>query len=563
MIDGNRNNQRIGYYDNEEAAAVDYARAVFKYKGQGALDKAREQDSIIIDLSDVPPQPPIPKSKGRIKEGASKYTGVHFSKQANKWHAQIRIEEKALFIGSYENEEAAAVDYARAVFKYKRCKLNAFNFAAQPTTSAPASAPPLTASMPTRTACAKRSVRCLSESTNNRSCEDSSSTSSEDSEDDRKRKKQRTLKTKQHALNELARIVSSMETNLKALQSLSNLCSGVVAKLNEADQLASNLDQLASNLLEYEQPPKRVTCKLLCPCCNKWRNVEDWIGHSWSPFRRFGGLEKLRLHNPNLYHGIKHEAISPEIHVLQDVLQDVEESDDYLSDDKYQSYSRTLLLCSGFKIFLILYLKLVVNEDDIEEAMRLCRTNQTDDTYQSNGIDLWINLIVTFALRRKEGRRERFDVKDIGTVFSEVRNCIGGRFKGLVLGDGTRIDIRKLIWDEETNDSFGRTWNMECAKGFGKLYKTLFHEMEQLSTMCEAGLEEELKKLFCRNLTAGAMFKVMKNASENKDAFVSKKWRREIKDLKQYQEQFAGCIAKTISLHCRTLKIIKGGAQHS
>eukprot|EP00985_Skeletonema_marinoi_P005491 scaffold2384_cov150-Skeletonema_marinoi.AAC.1 len=119
MIDGNRNNRHIGYYENEEEAAVDYARAVFKYKGQGALDKAREQDSIIIDLSDVPPQPPIPKSKGRIKEGASKYTGVHFSKQMNKWHAQIRIEEKARFIGSYENEEAAAVDYARAVFKYK------------------------------------------------------------------------------------------------------------------------------------------------------------------------------------------------------------------------------------------------------------------------------------------------------------------------------------------------------------------------------------------------------------------------------------------------------------
>ncbi|KAK1739911.1 putative AP2/ERF family transcription factor family protein [Skeletonema marinoi] len=109
----------IGYYDNEEEAAVDYARAVFKYKNQAALGKAREQDSFIIDLSDVPPQSPISKSEGRIKEGASKYTGVSFDKRMNKWQAKIYIEGKVRLIGYYDNEEEAAVDYARAVFKYK------------------------------------------------------------------------------------------------------------------------------------------------------------------------------------------------------------------------------------------------------------------------------------------------------------------------------------------------------------------------------------------------------------------------------------------------------------
>ncbi|KAK1739920.1 AP2/ERF family transcription factor [Skeletonema marinoi] len=110
----------IGYYDNEEEAAADYARAVFKYKGQGELDKAREQDSFIIDLSDVPPQSPIPKSSDHaIKEGASKYTGVTFNKQMNKWQAQIRIDGMNRHIGYYDNEEEAGVDYARAVFKYK------------------------------------------------------------------------------------------------------------------------------------------------------------------------------------------------------------------------------------------------------------------------------------------------------------------------------------------------------------------------------------------------------------------------------------------------------------
>eukprot|EP00985_Skeletonema_marinoi_P017052 scaffold9269_cov149-Skeletonema_marinoi.AAC.2 len=179
-IDGK--NRHIGYYENEEEAAVDYARALFKYKGQGALDKARERraldkereqngeicgvttavkglcdrhsthgnkygldnevgkkraltsggsiggnktkkckkvDAFVLDLTGVPPQSPIPKSGGHIKEGASKYKGVHFNKQKNKWQAKLGIEGKNRHIGYYDNEEEAATDYARAVFKYK------------------------------------------------------------------------------------------------------------------------------------------------------------------------------------------------------------------------------------------------------------------------------------------------------------------------------------------------------------------------------------------------------------------------------------------------------------
>ena len=79
----------------------------------------QKQKSLVLDLSDVPPQPPIPKRAGQIKEGASKYSGVTFNKQMNKWRARICIEGKHRYVGSYENEEEAAVDYARAVFKYK------------------------------------------------------------------------------------------------------------------------------------------------------------------------------------------------------------------------------------------------------------------------------------------------------------------------------------------------------------------------------------------------------------------------------------------------------------
>eukprot|EP00984_Skeletonema_dohrnii_P029285 scaffold19756_cov67-Skeletonema_dohrnii-CCMP3373.AAC.1 len=76
------------------------------------------QKSFVIDLSDVPPQQPIQKSRGRTNN-ASKYAGVSFSQRTNKWIAKIMIEGKTCQIGSYDNEEEAAVDYARAVFKYK------------------------------------------------------------------------------------------------------------------------------------------------------------------------------------------------------------------------------------------------------------------------------------------------------------------------------------------------------------------------------------------------------------------------------------------------------------
>ena len=40
-------------------------------------------------------------------------------KRITNWNAQIYIKGKKLFIGRYESEGEAAVDYARAVFKYK------------------------------------------------------------------------------------------------------------------------------------------------------------------------------------------------------------------------------------------------------------------------------------------------------------------------------------------------------------------------------------------------------------------------------------------------------------
>jgi len=117
--------RHIGVYENEEEAAIDFARAVLKYKGQGALDKAREQrvqrvqSSFFVDLSGVSSQPPILKSACRNKEGASKYAGIYFRKETKKWQARISVDGKVRRIGYYEDEVEAAVDCARAVLKYK------------------------------------------------------------------------------------------------------------------------------------------------------------------------------------------------------------------------------------------------------------------------------------------------------------------------------------------------------------------------------------------------------------------------------------------------------------
>ena len=57
-----------------------------------------------------------------MKDGTSKYAGVSFNKALKKWKAQLQVNGKQSCIGHYENEEEAAVDYARAVFKYKKQK---------------------------------------------------------------------------------------------------------------------------------------------------------------------------------------------------------------------------------------------------------------------------------------------------------------------------------------------------------------------------------------------------------------------------------------------------------
>ncbi|EJK69881.1 hypothetical protein THAOC_08821 [Thalassiosira oceanica] len=84
-----------------------------------------------VDLFGVPPQPPILKNeisshyndnsrRRDVSDASSKYAGVYRS--GNKWKAQMYIQGAVRSLGYYTCELEAAVEYARAAFKYKRAK---------------------------------------------------------------------------------------------------------------------------------------------------------------------------------------------------------------------------------------------------------------------------------------------------------------------------------------------------------------------------------------------------------------------------------------------------------
>lgn len=49
------------------------------------------------------------------KPKTSKYTGVHWSKEKNKWAAQIKINKKSKHLGRFDKEEDAAAAYQKAL----------------------------------------------------------------------------------------------------------------------------------------------------------------------------------------------------------------------------------------------------------------------------------------------------------------------------------------------------------------------------------------------------------------------------------------------------------------
>jgi len=95
--------------------------------------KQNTESSSFIDISDVPEQPPILKNdftnvntiyKDNFRQRpvgpkSSKYTGCYYEKSWGKWKSQIMVDGRVRSIGYYDEEEDAAISYAKAAFKYK------------------------------------------------------------------------------------------------------------------------------------------------------------------------------------------------------------------------------------------------------------------------------------------------------------------------------------------------------------------------------------------------------------------------------------------------------------
>ena len=99
MINGKQN--RIGYYDNEEEAAADYARAAFKYKPKKS-PKGCATYYGQLDLKDVPDH--LLRNNEKAKSG---FKGV----KRNVVCREASLDGKAM--ETFDMKEAAAGIYAR------------------------------------------------------------------------------------------------------------------------------------------------------------------------------------------------------------------------------------------------------------------------------------------------------------------------------------------------------------------------------------------------------------------------------------------------------------------
>ena len=105
MVEGK--NRTIGYYDNEEDAAADYARAAYKYK------KRKENSNVYggLNLSGAPGSLPLIRSE----RAATGFVGVKRKKgRYRRYQACIGQQKKSLTLGTFDTPEEAALVYARA-----------------------------------------------------------------------------------------------------------------------------------------------------------------------------------------------------------------------------------------------------------------------------------------------------------------------------------------------------------------------------------------------------------------------------------------------------------------
>ena len=98
----------IGYYDTEEDAAADYARAAYKYKKKKKSPNVYGNVYGGLDLSGVPESLPL-----ICKEGtATGFAGV--KRMKGRFQARIAQQKKYITLGTFDTPEEAALIYARA-----------------------------------------------------------------------------------------------------------------------------------------------------------------------------------------------------------------------------------------------------------------------------------------------------------------------------------------------------------------------------------------------------------------------------------------------------------------
>ena len=106
MVEGKA--RSIGYYDTEEDAAADYARAAYKYKKRKKSSNVYGNVHGGLDMSGVPESLPLIRKEGT----ATGFVGV--KRNNGRFQARIVQQKKYLSLGTFDTPEEAALIYARA-----------------------------------------------------------------------------------------------------------------------------------------------------------------------------------------------------------------------------------------------------------------------------------------------------------------------------------------------------------------------------------------------------------------------------------------------------------------